>query len=111
MRPRKAKAVNRVLVLAALGWLLIAGAATARADIDPVAAEYAAQNAGAICATLDAYPSVGGVAGIAQAIVNSGYLSFYQAGQAIGISVLTTCPEHGVVIDRFVAAYAGGRAI
>lgn len=111
MRARKAKVVNRVLVLAALGWLIIAGAGAARADIDPVAAEYAGQNAGAICAVLDDYPSVGGVAGIGQAIVEEGYLSFYQAGQAIAISVFTVCPEHEPVIEDFIAVYGGGRAI
>lgn len=100
-------------------WLLLASlliglsvglAARANADVDPAAIDYAQRNAGAVCAVLDVYPSPAGVIGIAQAIVDDG-LSFNQAGQVVALSVLTECPQHQPVIDRFIARYTQGQHI
>jgi hypothetical protein len=101
-------AAAAVSVLAGAG---VGHAAEAQADVDPVAVEYAKDNAAAVCSTLDDFPSVAGVAGIAQAIVEQGYLSYYQAGQAIAISVMAVCPEHQPVLDRFIARYSGAQPV
>lgn len=114
MRARVARRWNLVVgLLTVATWLgaaILFGAGVADADVDPVAAEYAAVNAGRICDTLDAYPTVSGVVGIGQAIVKEGYLSFYQAGQAIAVSVVTVCPRHRLLMQEFIS-YGQGRAI
>lgn len=104
IRPRR---LRRLLALTAFGAILsatgIGWATDARAD---VGTDYAADNAVAICKTLDAYPSIGGIMGIGQAIVNEGYLSFFDAGRAIGVSIAVVCPWHQPLMDRFIATYA-----
>jgi hypothetical protein len=73
IRPRVLK---RLLVSMAAGAVLagtgIGWATDARAD---AGTDYAAGNAARICATLDAYPTLNGIMGVGQAIVNEGYMS------------------------------------
>lgn len=68
--------------------------------------DYAADNAARICLTLDRFPSIAGITGIGQAIVNEGYLSFYDAGEAVGVSIAAVCPWHQPLMNRFIAMYA-----
>jgi len=101
MRPRR---LRRLLVLTAFVALIAgAGAGVARAD---AGADYAATNAAAICLTLDQFPTFAGIEGIATAIVQEGYLSFYDAGRAIRVSVDNVCPEHTGLINLFSNTYA-----
>jgi hypothetical protein len=103
---RIAKTVKRLI---APLWLLAAciiigcaiGASYAKADTP--AEQYAAQYGGVVCAVLDDYPSGSGVWGIVQAIVGEGYLSYFEAGQVVGMSVSNFCPEHQPSLDEFVA--------
>lgn len=100
MRPRK---LRRVLITgASVAALTVTafGYAT-QADADP-ALDYASLYAGAVCSTLDEYPSIAGVTGIGQAIHEDG-LSFYDAGRAVGIAVAVECPRHQPLLDAFVA--------
>lgn len=75
----------------------------ARASADG-AVDFAGQYGFAVCETLDRFPSFSGIEGIALAIVSDGYLSFYDAGRAIRLSVEAGCPEHSLLLDRYVAA-------
>lgn len=75
------------------------------AKADPVD-YYAAQNAGRVCAVLDAYPSFDGIGGIADSIVNNTNLSYRDAGEVIATSVYTVCPQHLGLIKDFAATYA-----
>jgi hypothetical protein len=74
-----------------------------KADVDRVVVAYAAQYGGAVCATLDEYPTINGVYGIGQSIMEDG-LTAYQAGQVIGLSVLEICPQHIDLMQNFAAA-------
>lgn len=109
IRPRR---LRRLLALTAFGAILsgtgLGWATDARAD---AGTDYAALNAGRICATLDQFPSITGVAGIGKAIVDEGYLSYYEAGRAIGVSVAVVCPWHQPVLDRFIAANAAAQPV
>jgi hypothetical protein len=104
IRPRVLK---RLLVSMAAGAVLagtgIGWATDARAD---AGTDYAAGNAARICATLDAYPTLNGIMGVGQAIVNEGYMSFYDAGRAIAVSIAVVCPQHQPLMERFIALYA-----
>ena len=77
-------------------------AAPAKADVDRVVVAYAAQYAGAVCRTLDEYPTVDGVYGIGLSIMDDG-LTAYQAGQVIGLSVLEVCPRHIALMQNFAS--------
>jgi hypothetical protein len=79
----------------------LAFALPVKADIDRVVIAYAAQFGDAVCATLDEYPSVSGVYGIGNAIMEDGLTSF-QAGQVIALSVSEICPRHLDVLQHFM---------
>ena len=74
-----------------------------KADVDRVVVAYAAQYAGAVCTTLDEYPTIDGVYGIGLSIMEDG-LTAYQAGQVIGLSVLEVCPRHIALMQNFASA-------
>lgn len=74
-----------------------------KADADRVVVAYAAQYAGAVCNTLDEYPTIDGVYGIGVSIMEDG-LTAYQAGQVIGLSVLEVCPRHIALMQNFASA-------
>ncbi len=63
--------------------------------------DYGDSHADAVCSTLTAYPSTGGLAGVAQAIHELDGLSYYQAGEAIGEAVYTQCPQFVPLITAF----------
>jgi hypothetical protein len=105
MRPRQTR---RLLALMAFGAILAGtgvgwGVSEAHAD---AGTDYAADHAATICSVLDQYPTIGGIAGIGQAIVEEGELSFREAGEAIGVSVAVVCPWHQPIVDAFIARYA-----
>lgn len=78
-------------------------AVPAEADTDKAVVAYAAMFAGAVCTTLDAYPSFEGIQGIGAAIMDDG-LSARQAGQVIGLSVIEACPRHYGLMQSFINA-------
>lgn len=95
MRPNRARTLNRLLVLAALAALTLAGTGTARADgvlTDAEAAYVITYGPTAICPVIAKYPSVGGVMGVAQGIIDEGWAP----GDAVDIinsSVAEYCPR------------------
>lgn len=103
MRPR---VLRRRLALAFFGCLLAGSMVgfAARANAEPYE-DYAAINAGPICATLDSYPTVGGVVGVVQGVIEDSGLSPYDAGRAIGVAVSVWCPRNLPVLQRFIAVY------
>ena len=76
----------------------------AKAEPDSVVVAYAATFGEAVCATLDDYPTISGVVGVGQAVMEDG-LTAYQAGQVIGLSVLEICPRHTGLMNRFMDAF------
>lgn len=111
MRPH----TTRVFALGVItGSMLTAGiallAAPAKAEPDRVAVAYAAQFAPAVCDTLDDYPTVNGILGIGQAIMDDG-LTPSQAGSVVALSVGELCPWHRPLIRQFVAQFGPGRVV
>lgn len=87
-------------VIAAVGLI---NSPIAKAD-DSDARAYASEYGPAVCATLDDYPSIAGIIGIGQAIVEDG-LTEYDAGTAIAYSVVFLCPRHVPLLQRFARIY------
>jgi hypothetical protein len=87
---------------------MLAGATlgTGIAKADPVG-EYATIAAPAVCQTLDQFPTIAGVSGVVQGIMDDTGFTAYDAGLIIGASVYGLCPRHIGLIERFVAVYAG----
>jgi hypothetical protein len=115
-RERKARRMDAlavallVVTLTILGWLFATVyAPAAKADDWTVVYAYAATYGGAVCETLDSYPSFGGIYGIADAITEDG-LTYYQAGQVIAVSVMEICPRHTALVRSFAASSAGSHA-
>ena len=61
-----------------------------------------------ICTTLDEYPTVGGVLGVALGLMDDGGYSAYAAGQKIAAAAITTCPEHLPEVLAFADTFADG---
>ena len=79
----------------------VALAAPARADIDdPAVTAYAAHYGGAVCQTLDEYPTDAGILGVGQGIMEHGFTAF-QAGEVIYLSVDDICPRHMALVRSF----------
>lgn len=99
-----------VVVLAALGYLyLVAYAPTAKADVtDPQVIAFTAAFGGVVCSVLDdGHATPAGVYGISQGIVEESGLSYYQAGQVIGLSVAEICPRHLAPVKAFAKSSPG----
>ena len=111
-RYRKAKIYDALAValmlatMAALGCALgLLSAPAAKAEpIDPVAVQYAAVYADAVCGTLSDFPNLNGILGLISAIRDDG-LTAGQAGAAIGLSVAENCPRFEPLLDAFIARY------
>ena len=84
-------------------------AAPAKADPDPAAYAYAAQYGGAVCQTLDEYPTEAGIIGIGNAITEDG-LTPFQAGEVIYYAVDELCPRHMERILAFAGNYSAVNA-
>lgn len=98
-----------VVLLTLLGWLYaIAWAPSAKADVtDPQVIAFTAAFGGVVCSVLDdGHATPDGVYGISQGIVEESGLSYYQAGQVIGLSVAEICPQHSGLM-RLIAATSG----
>ncbi|MCH9731641.1 MAG: hypothetical protein K0U84_18525 [Actinomycetia bacterium] len=95
MRPRNAKRVNRVLIAASIAALTLTGTGTASADgvlTDAEAAYVITYGPTAICPVIAKYPSVGGVMGVAQGILEEGWAPD-DAVDIINSSVAEYCPR------------------
>jgi hypothetical protein len=115
-RERKARRMDAlavallVVTLTILGWLFATVyAPAAKADDWTVVYAYAATYGGAVCETLDSYPSFGGIYGIADSTADDG-LTYHQAGQVIAMSVMEICPRHTALITSFATSAAGSHA-
>lgn len=99
-----------MIVMAAFGVIvMLLSTPQAKADPDSMVYAYAASFGGAVCETLDAYPSFGGIYGIADSIADDG-LTYHQAGQVIAMSVMEICPRHTALITSFATSVAGSHA-
>lgn len=95
MRPRKVRTINRALVAAGLVVLAATATGTARADgylSDAEAAFVIAHGPTAICPTIAKYPSVGGVMGVAQGIMDQGW-SAGDSADIVNHAVAEYCPR------------------
>jgi hypothetical protein len=98
-RTRIGRALNAWWVWPAIVGLILGyalyGASDARADgqLDRSEADYVLVYGYAVCAVIDQYPNVGGVLGVAQAIVADGFTQD-SAADIINQSVLDDCPRH-----------------
>ena len=115
-RERKARRMDALavallmIVMAAFGVIvMLLSTPQAKADPDSMVYAYAASFGGAVCETLDAYPSFGGIYGIADSIADDG-LTYHQAGQVIAMSVMEICPRHTALVTSFAASVAGSHA-
>lgn len=109
MRPARARRWNRSLAAtttAALAAAAVLFASEAKAD---VVTDYVAANARIVCLVLDEYPTVEGIQGVGEAIVEDG-LSPTAAGEVIARSVIALCPEHLPELHLFVARWNGVQA-
>ena len=91
----------------AAGGLLAAAvlfAVPAKADPDNAAIAYTAAFGGAVCDTLDDYPTFNGILGIGKAIIEDG-LTAEQAGGVIALSITDICPRHTGLLVRFINTY------
>lgn len=103
MRP----AVIRAYALGIItGSMLTAGlsmlAGPARADVGTATIDIYAE---AICETLTAYPTIGGVAGVARFLMGDEGYSSGDSADIVVASVLGYCPEYLPLLKRFAAAY------
>ena len=105
-RERRARRMDALAVgllmafMAALGVVLFA--ATAKADA--LSSAWADRYGGLACVVLSEYPSVGGLMGILDSAQEDG-LTQRQAGEAVGESIATNCPEYGYLVRQFIARY------
>lgn len=111
MRPRRARTINRLLIAAGLGALLVAGTGVAKADgvLSNAEKAYVQAYHNAICWTLDDYPSVGGVMGIASVIIDDGF-SGDDAADIVNASVAGWCPRHWPLLVAIGEAARGQQA-
>jgi hypothetical protein len=58
-----------------------------------------------ICEVLDEYPSLAGVTGVVQGVVNDSGFTPYDAGTVVAESVIIFCPTHLPLLHRYVAVY------
>lgn len=88
-------AIAWAMVGSALFGACVYFASPARADgyLDTDETVYVQAFAGAVCSTLDDYPSLGGVMGVAQAIMDDGFTGD-SAVDIINTSVANTCERH-----------------
>jgi hypothetical protein len=112
-RFRRAKVYDGIAVALFLVFMFFFGAvvwaASAKADPDAEAADYASTYGGVVCNVLDDYPSVSGMLGIMQAIQKDG-LTEYQAGEVVGIAISDRCPEYSWLAKAFVKRYGASAA-
>ena len=99
-----------IALMAALGTVVYAASAKADTGDDPESVAWAAHYAGAVCSTIADYPTTNGLLGIMNTAEGEG-LTAFQAGQAVGISIYSTCPRYGYLIDLFVAKYGVHSAV
>lgn len=73
---------------------------------DPVAVDVADTYGPAMCATLDEYPTMAGIIGIGEVLMQEG-LTGRQAGQALFLGVYDNCPNYLPLLKRFASTYGG----
>jgi len=79
--------------------VLLAPLATADTGTD-----YGDTHAWAVCSTLEQYPSVGGIAGVAEGMHELSDLTYDQTIEAIEEAIHTQCPRFTGLIEAFTHA-------
>jgi hypothetical protein len=59
----------------------------------------------AVCETLSSYPSLAGLKGVLQGVMDQGYTAF-ESGRIVASAVYDSCPTFVPLLDQFVAIYA-----
>jgi hypothetical protein len=59
----------------------------------------------AVCSTLADYPSLAGLKGVLQGVMDQGYTAF-ESGRIVASAVYDSCPTFVPLLDQFVAIYA-----
>lgn len=77
----------------------------ARADASPATDAYAAQYGTVICQVIDDYPTIGGLTGVLQGVMDHGF-SAYDSGVAVATAVWDYCPRHLPLLNEFVKKFA-----
>lgn len=77
------------------------------AEFEPTVVAYTMAHAHDICTQLAADPNNDGVQTAGLRIVNSSHLTVEQAGQVIGLSVRTHCPQWAPQVAAFAATVQG----
>jgi len=89
-----------VFMFPATAVMIQAGAAHA----DPVDS-YTITAGPTVCEVLDEYPSLAGVTGVVQGVINDSGFTPYQAGTVVAEAVIIYCPQHLPLLHRYVAVY------
>lgn len=112
-RERKARAMDAIgvgllMLFAALFGVVLMLASAPHVKAAPISddvLDYTVENGQIACEVLDDYPSVAGLTGVMQAVVEDGFTS-RQAGEIVALSIYEYCPNHADLIDKFIALYA-----
>lgn len=99
--------------LIAAATVFLAGPARADGVIDDAEADYISRYSGVVCSVLDDYPSIPGVFGVVDGVMED---TNWDAGSAVDVvntAVATTCPRHWpllVAAGQFAATANGASA-
>lgn len=102
--------MKRALVVPIVLAGLMFGGCEPPAHADEVAVDYAAGHSKALCTTLSEFPTLIGLQGLLEAVVDAG-LTDVQAGEAVGTAVITACPRFEYLLDRFRRLHLGEEVI
>lgn len=110
-RERKARRMDALavalllIVMAAFGCIVML-LSTPQAKADPATEAYADIYGPVVCQVLNEHATVYGVLGVGQGISEESGFTPEQAGEVIGYSVATYCPQHMGLLKRFVAVFS-----
>lgn len=115
-RERTAKRMDAIAVallmalMAALGALaMLASAPHAKADEpSPALIDYTITYGPVACNVLDEYPTIGGLQGVMNGVMEHGGWSAFESGQITALAVAEYCPEYVPLLNRFVSMYGNG---
>lgn len=111
---RKARALD-ALALALVGILVaLAGLLglmlAPMAKASPATEAYADLYGTIVCSVLDEHPTIAGVIGVGQGISEESGFTLEQSGEVIGYSVVSYCPWHKPLMNRFITAFSSSES-
>lgn len=115
-RERRARWMDFIAICLLMGFMaalgvviMLSSAPHAKADdLSPALIDYTITYGPVACNVLDEHPTVGGLQGVMNGVMEHGGWSAYESGQIVGLAVYEFCPEYSPLLDRFVARYGGG---